>query len=127
MALFQIAEPRQSPHREHKLAIGIDLGTTNPLVASVRSMAAVLNDERRRPCYLRWSAILPTAAPKSDTPHTHQALDPKHHCVGQTLHGRGWDIRNRESVLMILSTVRGMVRLKTVAGTKTPVEVSAKF
>ena len=38
MALFQIAEPGESaaPH-EHKLAIGIDLGTTNSLVATVRS------------------------------------------------------------------------------------------
>lgn len=38
MALLQIAEPGQStnPH-EHKLAVGIDLGTTNSLVASVRS------------------------------------------------------------------------------------------
>jgi molecular chaperone HscA len=38
MALLQIAEPGQSttPH-QHKLAVGIDLGTTNSLVASVRS------------------------------------------------------------------------------------------
>jgi molecular chaperone HscA len=38
MALLQIAEPGQSqaPH-EHRLAAGIDLGTTNSLVASVRS------------------------------------------------------------------------------------------
>ncbi len=46
MALLQIAEPGQSaaPH-EHKLAVGIDLGTTNTLVASVRSgTATTLND-----------------------------------------------------------------------------------
>lgn len=38
MALLQIAEPGQSaaPH-EHKLAVGIDLGTTNSLVATVQS------------------------------------------------------------------------------------------
>ena len=38
MALFQIAEPGESaaPH-EHRLAVGIDLGTTNSLVASVIS------------------------------------------------------------------------------------------
>ncbi|NVK23516.1 MAG: Fe-S protein assembly chaperone HscA [Gammaproteobacteria bacterium] len=48
MALLQIAEPGQStnPH-EHKLAVGIDLGTTNSLVASVRSgETSVLPDER---------------------------------------------------------------------------------
>ncbi|RUO65971.1 molecular chaperone HscA [Pseudidiomarina planktonica] len=51
MALLQIAEPGQStaPH-EHRLAAGIDLGTTNSLVASVRSgTAEVLNDAQQRP------------------------------------------------------------------------------
>lgn len=50
MALLQIAEPGQSsaPH-EHKLAAGIDLGTTNSLVASVRSGDATpLADEQGR-------------------------------------------------------------------------------
>ena len=47
MALLQISEPGQSsaPH-QHKLAIGIDLGTTNSLVASVKSgQSVVLSDE----------------------------------------------------------------------------------
>lgn len=51
MALLQIAEPGQSaaPH-QHKLAIGIDLGTTNSLVASVRSgQPTILLDEQERP------------------------------------------------------------------------------
>ena len=51
MALLQIAEPGESaaPH-EHRLAAGIDLGTTNSLVATVRSgMAVVLNDIQGRP------------------------------------------------------------------------------
>ena len=41
MALLQIAEPNQSaaPH-QHRLAVGIDLGTTNSLVATVRSGSA---------------------------------------------------------------------------------------
>ncbi|MGI3027066.1 Hsp70 family protein, partial [Vibrio cholerae] len=50
MALLQIAEPGQSsaPH-QHKLAAGIDLGTTNSLVASVRSgSATTLLDEQGR-------------------------------------------------------------------------------
>ena len=48
MALLQIAEPGQStvPH-EHRLAAGIDLGTTNSLIASVKSgLAETLNDEQ---------------------------------------------------------------------------------
>lgn len=51
MALLQIAEPGQSaaPH-QHKLAIGIDLGTTNSLVAAVRSgQSTILLDEQERP------------------------------------------------------------------------------
>ncbi len=50
MALLQISEPGQSaaPH-EHKHAVGIDLGTTNTLVATVRSgIATTLNDEHDR-------------------------------------------------------------------------------
>src|ERR1035438_5248154 len=51
MALLQIAEPGRAaaPHR-HRLAVGIDLGTTNSLVATVRSaVPTVLADERGRP------------------------------------------------------------------------------
>ncbi len=60
MALLQIAEPGQStaPH-EHRLAVGIDLGTTNSLVATVRNgIAVVLNDEHGRsllPSVVRYS------------------------------------------------------------------------
>ncbi|EJS90134.1 chaperone protein HscA [Pasteurella multocida subsp. multocida str. Anand1_buffalo] len=48
MALLQIAEPGQSasPH-QHKLAVGIDLGTTNSLIATVRSgQVDILLDEK---------------------------------------------------------------------------------
>ena len=51
MALLQIAEPGESaaPH-QHRLAVGIDLGTTNSLVATVRSgLANVISDELGRP------------------------------------------------------------------------------
>lgn len=51
MALLQIAEPGQStaPH-QHRLAVGIDLGTTNSLVATVRSSEAqTLPDENGEP------------------------------------------------------------------------------
>jgi molecular chaperone DnaK (HSP70) len=57
MALLQISEPGQAsaPH-QHKLAIGIDLGTTNSLVASVQSgQSKVLTDENNK-------AILPSVA-----------------------------------------------------------------
>ena len=50
MALLQIAEPGQSPlPHETRHAIGIDLGTTNSLVASVRQgMSHVMNDAEGR-------------------------------------------------------------------------------
>jgi molecular chaperone HscA len=51
MALLQIAEPGRAaaPH-QHRLAVGIDLGTTNSLVAAVRSgLPTVLADEQGRP------------------------------------------------------------------------------
>ena len=51
MALMQIAEPGEStaPH-QHRIAVGIDLGTTNSLVAAVRSGAAeVLRDADNQP------------------------------------------------------------------------------
>lgn len=71
MALLQIAEPGQStaPH-EHRLAAGIDLGTTNSLVATVRSGTAdVLTDDKGR-------AILPSVVHYGDgiTVTGHQAL-----------------------------------------------------
>ena len=51
MALLQISEPGQSPapHQQRR-AVGIDLGTTNSLVATVRSgVATVLPDAQGRP------------------------------------------------------------------------------
>ena len=50
MTLFQIAEPEAPLPHATKRAIGIDLGTTNSLVATVRDgVAIVLPDERGRP------------------------------------------------------------------------------
>ena len=50
MALLQISEPDEPAPRERRLAVGIDLGTTNSLVATVRnSIAVVLNDEDGHP------------------------------------------------------------------------------
>jgi len=80
MALFQIAEPGESaaPH-EHKLAVGIDLGTTNSLVATVRSGIAVcLNDDQGRallPSIVRYHADGSTDA--GYDAQRQQAVDPK--------------------------------------------------
>ena len=61
MALLQISEPGKStmPH-EHRLAVGIDLGTTNSLIASVLSGEASIleqeNKERLLPSVVHYSS-----------------------------------------------------------------------
>ncbi len=93
MALFQIAEPGQSaaPH-QHRLAVGIDLGTTNSLVATVRSgIPAVLADEQGRP--LLPSIVRFLTGGGVDVGYAaqaHQAEDPKN-CIASVKRfmGRG--------------------------------------
>ena len=130
MALFQIAEPGQSaaPH-QHKLAVGIDLGTTNSLVATVRSsQATVIDDDLGRP-------LLPSVvryglggvlAVGYDAQAT-QANDPRNTVVSaKRFMGRGLaDIAHRESMPYHFEDAPGMVRLRTAAGIKSPVEISA--
>jgi molecular chaperone HscA len=132
MALLQIAEPGQSaaPH-QHRLAVGIDLGTTNSLVATVRSgMSVVLSDELGR-------ALLPSVV---RYPHDgavevgyfaqkHQALDPRNTIVSvKRFMGRGRrDIAHIEALPYDFIDGEGQVRLATAQGIKTPVEVSAEI
>ncbi|MBK7898209.1 MAG: Fe-S protein assembly chaperone HscA [Azonexus sp.] len=130
MALFQIAEPGESaaPH-EHKLAIGIDLGTTNSLVATVRSgLAKVLNDEQGRPLLpsiVRYHADGSTEV--GYDAQKQQAKDPKNTIVSvKRFMGRGLkDIAHVESMPYDFVEAPGMVKVRTVAGVKSPVEVSA--
>jgi molecular chaperone HscA len=130
MALLQIAEPGQSaaPH-EHKLAVGIDLGTTNSLVATVRSgLAVVLSDELGRS--LLPSVVHYPAEGRPEVgydPQTRQSQDPKNTIVSvKRFMGRGRnDIAHVESMPYDFVDAPGMVKLRTVAGVKSPVEVSA--
>ncbi|PKO35673.1 MAG: Fe-S protein assembly chaperone HscA [Betaproteobacteria bacterium HGW-Betaproteobacteria-7] len=132
MALFQIAEPGESaaPH-EHKLAVGIDLGTTNSLVATVRSgMAVCLADEQGRPLLpsvVRYHADGSTEV--GFEAQRNQAVDPRHTIVSvKRFMGRGLkDIAHVESMPYDFVEAPGMVKLRTHAGTKSPVEVSAEI
>ncbi len=132
MALFQIAEPGESaaPH-EHKLAIGIDLGTTNSLVATVRSGIAVcLNDDQGRP--LLPSVVRYHADGSTEVGYeaqTQQAVDPRNTIVSvKRFMGRGQkDIAHVESMPYDFIEAPGMVKLKTQAGIKSPVEISAEI
>ena len=132
MALLQIAEPGDSaaPH-QHKLAVGIDLGTTHSLVAAVRSgVAVVIGDEFGRP--LLPSAVRYRADGGVDIAYealAEQARDPRNTIVSvKRFMGRGIkDIAHRESLPYHFENVDGMVRVHTVAGVKSPVEVSAEI
>jgi molecular chaperone HscA len=132
MALFQIAEPGESaaPH-EHKLAIGIDLGTTNSLVATVRSGIAVcLSDDQGRP--LLPSVVRYHADGSTDVgfgAQTKQAVDPRNTIISvKRFMGRGLkDIAHVESMPYDFIEAPGMVKVKTIAGIKSPVEVSAEI
>ena len=132
MALLQIAEPGMStaPH-QHRLAVGIDLGTTNSLVATVRnSIPEVLTDEEGRP-------LLPSVVHYLANGNAHigykaqaaQNTDPKNTIVSvKRFMGRGLkDIAHVENLPYDFLDTPGMVQLKTVAGVKSPVEISAEI
>lgn len=132
MALLQIAEPGMStePH-QHRLAVGIDLGTTNSLVATVRnSIAVCLADDTGRamlPSIVRYradgSVDVGLAAAKA------QATDPKNTIVSvKRFMGRGLkDVAHVETMPYDFEDSPGMVRLRTIQGVKSPVEVSAEI
>lgn len=132
MALLQIAEPGMStaPH-QHRLAVGIDLGTTNSLVATVRhGIPEVLDDEEGH-------ALLPSIVRYLPNGHANighsaqamQTIDPKNTIVSvKRFMGRGLaDIAHAENLPYDFIDAPGMVQIKTVAGTKSPVEVSAEI
>ncbi|MCP4598784.1 Fe-S protein assembly chaperone HscA [Neptuniibacter sp.] len=132
MALLQIAEPGQSeaPH-QHKLAVGIDLGTTNSLVASVKSGEAVtlpdLNDEHLLPSVVRY---LPCGNIQVGAEaRSHAAEDPYNTIISvKRLMGRGIeDIKSLgdEAPYHFEANDGGMPYIKTVTGNKSPVQVSA--
>jgi molecular chaperone HscA len=132
MALLQIAEPGMStaPH-QHRLAIGIDLGTTNSLVATVRSsVPEVLADERGRPLLPSIVRYLPGGTANIGyKAQAAQTTDPKNTIVSvKRFMGRGLkDIAYAENLPYDFVDAPGMVQLKTVAGIKSPVEVSAEI
>ncbi|MES2075531.1 MAG: Fe-S protein assembly chaperone HscA [Pseudomonadota bacterium] len=132
MALLQISEPGMStaPH-QHRLAVGIDLGTTNSLVATVRnSIPEVLNDEEGRPLLPSVVRYLPNGhANIGYKAQAAQTTDPKNTIVSvKRFMGRGLhDIAYAENLPYDFQDTPGMVQLKTIAGIKSPVEISAQI
>lgn len=132
MALLQIAEPGQStnPH-EHKLAVGIDLGTTNSLVAAVRSgKPGVLPDEQGRfslPSVVRY---LPKAVMIGDDAKNSAAEDPENTIVSvKRFLGRGLsDINSLYGDLPYQFVEKEhTVNIQTAQGEKNPIEISAEI
>uniref|UniRef100_UPI004048928A Fe-S protein assembly chaperone HscA n=1 Tax=Polynucleobacter sp. TaxID=2029855 RepID=UPI004048928A len=132
MALLQIAEPGQSlaPH-QRRIAVGIDLGTTNSLVAAMKNaLPEVLGDEQGR-------KLLPSVIrylPGGTTQAGYQALqnangDPKNTIISvKRFMGRSLgDIQHAQTMPYEFVDAPGMLKIKTVSGDKSPVEVSAEI
>ncbi len=132
MALLQISEPGQAPDpHQRRIAVGIDLGTTHSLVASVRNgVAECLPDEAGQvllPSVVRYLeggqrqiGFEALAAQVEDPRNTISSV--------KRLMGRGIDdIGSRHQLPYALNDKPGMVTLQTVAGEKSPVEISAEI
>ncbi len=133
MALLQIAEPGQSPQpHQRRLAVGIDLGTTNSLVAAVRSgLAEPLADDDGK-------VILPSAVryhagsiEVGESAKLAAASDPLNTVLSvKRLMGRGIADVHQLGEQMPYRFAAGeshMPFIETVQGAKSPVEVSAEI
>jgi molecular chaperone HscA len=132
MALLQISEPGQAPDpHARRIGIGIDLGTTHSLVASVRSgVAECLPDHEGR-------VILPSAVRYlsgnrrliGSEALASQSEDPSNTIVSvKRFMGRALkDIANSNDLPYQFIDSPGMLTLQTIDGNKSPVEVSAEI
>lgn len=137
MALLQIAEPGMSaaPH-QHRLAVGIDLGTTNSLVATVRSgMSTVLHDEHGHALLPSVVRYLPDGEVQiGHAAQAHQSDDPKNTIISvKRFMGRSVkDIADKAHIpyrFIDRANDNGpaMLQIETCAGIKSPVEISAEI
>jgi len=135
MALLQISEPGQAPDpHQRRVAVGIDLGTTHSLVAAVRNgVAECLPDEQGR-------MLLPSAVRYLEGDRRQigydalaaRGTDPANTVTSaKRLMGRGLaDIARRDALPYQLDEAEGqggMVHVRTRAGLKSPVEISAEI
>ncbi len=130
MALLQISEPGLStaPH-QHRLAVGIDLGTTNSLVATVRNgISVVLNDENGRamlPSVVRYASqvVVGEAAQAAQSDDPVNTIVSVKRFMGRSL----TDVGDTSRLPYRFVDTGSMLQLRTVAGVKSPVEVSAEI
>ena len=134
MALLQISEPGQStaPH-EHRLAAGIDLGTTNSLVATVRSgIAEALPDQDG-------NVLLPSVVRYLDRDRVEvghaaadQAKEDPFNTIVSVKRYMGRDAREVRRLsdalpYKLIEGNSGVTRFSTIAGPRSPIEVSAEI
>ena len=132
MALLQISEPGGSPDpHQRRIAVGIDLGTTHSLVAAVRhGVAECLPDEHGRVILPSAVRYLPQGGRRIGAAALAEAaLDPQNTIVSvKRFMGRGLaDIAGRDKLPYHFVDAPGMLKLRTVDGEKSPVEVSAEI
>jgi len=131
MALLQIAEPGETPApHQYRRAVGIDLGTTNSLVATVRSgIPVVLPDEAGRPLLPSIVRYCDDAVSVGYPAQDAQAHDPQNTIVSvKRLMGRALsDLSDVRRFPYHYSDIPGMVQIATRAGRKSPVEISAEI
>ena len=132
MALLQISEPGGAPDpHQRRIAVGIDLGTTHSLVAAVRhGVAECLPDAAGQVILPSAVRYLPQGRRQIGAAALAEAaLDPHNTIVSvKRFMGRSLaDIANRARLPYDFVEGDGMVRLNTVDGVKSPVEVSAEI
>ena len=132
MALLQISEPGQAPDpHQYRIAVGIDLGTTHSLIASVRhGISECLPDSAGRVILPSVVRYLPDNKRQIGfEAQLAEATDPENTIASvKRFMGRGLaDIAQREKLPYVFIDNPGMVGLQTVQGEKSPVEVSAEI
>ena len=130
MALLQISEPGQTPNpHERRIAVGIDLGTTHSLVASVRhGVAECLPDDQGRvilPSVVRY--LVGGGRQIGCDAQVAVSLDPENTIASvKRFMGRGLkDVAGYNKLPYRFVDHPGMLGIQTVQGEKSPVEVSA--
>ena len=136
MALLQISEPGQTPDpHQRRIAVGIDLGTTHSLVASVRhGIAECLPDEQGRvilPSVVRYLAPGSGSGRSIGWDALAAQVDDPHNTISSVKRLMGRKLADLQAIAGKLPyTVvdgPGMAAVRTVAGDKSPVEVSAEI
>jgi len=130
MALLQISEPGKStmPH-EHRRVIGIDLGTTNSLVASVVSGSpTILNPNEESNLlpsivhYSKESVLVGNDAKNLLSKDPKNTISSVKRLIGKTIS----DI-NKDNFPLSLADGEGIINIQTSIGIKNPIEVSAEI